>query len=119
MQGVVNILKTLNKVQIHGFAPALTVVTSFDNCKDIQDSPELHVQFKKGLSVLKLGPVCVDEDEHRSKPTQPGPDVHDAIAIPHALVMEGQASKRSKWKYSRIPPKYCISLLYIVPLAQL
>lgn len=63
MKGGVNILRILNKVQIYGEAPTLVFVTSFDNTKDVQDAPELHVAFRGEASVVKVEPMSADEDD--------------------------------------------------------
>lgn len=72
MKGGVNILRILNKVQIYGIAPTLTLFTSFDNSKDVQEPPELHIMFRgeRQASVIEVEPMIPDEDDSQSHLTE-------------------------------------------------
>ncbi|XP_073778647.1 uncharacterized protein si:dkey-92i17.2 isoform X5 [Danio rerio] len=66
IKGNVNILKILGKVKLYG-APSLEVFASWENCKDIQDPPELHVGFRGELAVVRIQTMSsTDEDEGTS-----------------------------------------------------
>nr|XP_021328431.1 uncharacterized protein si:dkey-92i17.2 isoform X3 [Danio rerio] len=66
IKGNVNILKILGKVKLYG-AASLEVFASWDNCKDIQDPPELHVGFRGELAVVRIQTMSsTDEDEGTS-----------------------------------------------------
>lgn len=64
MQGGLNIIKILTQVKLDGIAPSLEVYTNWDNCKDIQDAPELHVGFRGGITVITIQTMSlIDEDD--------------------------------------------------------
>lgn len=114
MKGGVNILRILNKVQIYGTAPTLTLVTSFDNCKDVQDPPELHVVFRgeRQASVIKVERMVADDEDdgqnHLTEHTQPEACEHlesDSSAVT-VTAMASQSTKRSKRINRKIPSKY-------------
>lgn len=107
MQGRENILNILIKSQIYGIAPTLTLVTSFDNAKDIQDPPELHVQFRgEHVSVLHVGAMCADdEDDMTDRPT-----AAEASGVDALTVMSGKKTKRSTRANTKLPEKYSLDV---------
>lgn len=113
MKGGVNILRILNKVQIYGIAPTLTLVTSFDNSKDVQDPPELHVMFRgeRQASVIKVEPMFPDEDdsqnhltEHTQQETCEHLEAYSGVVT--VTAMASQSTKSSKRINRKIPSKY-------------
>lgn len=58
-----NIIHTLTQVKLYGIAPSLDVYRNWDNCKDIQDPPELHVGFRSGITVIKIQTMSDHEDD--------------------------------------------------------
>ncbi len=64
MQGGLNIIHMLTQVKLYGIAPSLEVYTNWDNCKYIQDTPELHLGFRGGNTVIKIQTMSlVNEDD--------------------------------------------------------
>lgn len=114
MKGGVNILRILNKVQIYGEAPTLVFVTSFDNTKDVQDAPELHVAFRGEASVVKVEPMSADEDDgdgpnHLTEHTRQEAFEHpEAYSVGPVAAMTSQSTKRSKRTNRKIPSKYSL-----------
>lgn len=107
-----NILRILNGVQLYGIAPTLTLVTSFDNSKDVQDPPELHVMFRgaRQASVIKVDPMIPDEDDgqnHLTEHVQQDACEHlEGFGSVTVTAMASQSSKRSKRINRKIPSKY-------------
>ncbi len=76
MQGGLNIIHTLTQVKRYGIALfyfilvlSLEAYTNWD--KDIQDTPELRVGFRGGITVIKIHTMSLVNEDDGEAPTAP------------------------------------------------